>query len=115
MFLTYAPEIINIVSNFDDKMSFGFDEIPIRILKCSIHSIAEPLLVIINNSIQNGVFPDVLKIAKICPIFKNGDKQTIENYRPISMLPSFSKIFEKLFFYRLLKYIDSKNILCNNQ
>jgi len=91
--LTDPSETINIVSNIDDKMSFGFDEIPIRILECSIHSIAEPLSVIINSSMQNGVFPDVLKIAKICPIFKSGDKQTIENYRPIPMLSSFFQIF----------------------
>jgi len=85
MFLTDPSENINIASNFDNKMSFGVDEIPIRILKCSIHSITEPLSVIINSSMQNAVFPDVLKMAKICHIFKSGDKETIENYRPISM------------------------------
>jgi len=115
VFLTDPSEIINIVSNYEDKMSLGVDEISIWILKCSIHSIAEPLSVISNSSMQNGVFPDLLKIAKICPIFKSRDKQTIENYKPISMLSSFSKKFENVIFNRLLKYIDSKNILCNNQ
>jgi len=83
------------VSNFDDKSSFGVDGIPVNILKRSIVYISEPLSVIVYCSIQTGVFPDELKIARVRPIFKSGDKQLLQNYRPISVLSSFSKNLKK--------------------
>ena len=84
-------------------------------MKRSICFVADPISAIINSSMCSGVFPDLLKIAKVCPIFKGGDKSEFQNYRPISVLPSFSKIFEKVVFNRLLLYLDSKNILSKNQ
>jgi len=68
LFLTDASEIVNIVINLKDKMSSGVDEIPIMVLKSTIFSISEPLSVIVNCSMQTGVFPDGLKIEKIRPI-----------------------------------------------
>ena len=62
-----------------------------------------------------GVFPDKLAIAKVCPIFKNGDKCQFTNYRPISVLPGFSKIFEKVVCNRLIAFFESKNIFVDNQ
>jgi len=59
--------------------------------------------------------PDALKIAKIRPIFKTGDKQSLQNCRPISVLSSFSKIYEKIIFNRHLKYLEINNILSNSQ
>ena len=59
--------------------------------------------------------PDQLKIAKVCPIYKSDDKAQFANYRPISVLPSFSKIFEKVMFNRLTNYLDSKQILFQQQ
>ena len=70
---------------------------------------------IINSSLRCGVFPDKLKIGKICPIFKDGKRDSFNNYRPISVLPSFSKLFEKVVYLRLESYLKSKNILKNNQ
>ena len=68
-----------------------------------IVSIAKPLVHIFNLSLSCGVFPDHMKIAKIVPIFKNGQKTEFTNYRPISILTQFSKILEKLFNLRLEK------------
>ena len=68
-----------------------------------IVSIAKPLVHIFNLSLSCGVFPDHMKIAKIIPIFKNGQKTEFTNYRPISILSQFSKILEKLFNLRLDK------------
>ena len=65
--------------------------------------------------LQTGIFPDALKIAKICPVFKSGEKTRFENYRPISVLSSFSKFFEKVIFNRLLSYLNSNDILIKNQ
>jgi hypothetical protein len=80
-------------------------------MKLSIRQTAPFLSKVINASFTTGFVPDMLKIAKICPIFKNGDKCVISNYRPISLLPSFSKIYEKLVYVRLLRYLDKLHIL----
>ena len=61
------------------------------------------------------MFPDKLKIAKVVPVFKSEDKTLLNNYRPISILPVFSKIFERLMYNRLLKHLDNNNILCEQQ
>ena len=114
-FPTSAVEVINIASALQNKQSFGFDGIPVNIMKSSICFIAEPIAVIINSSLDTGIFPDILKVARVCPIYKNGDKSDFQNYRPISVLPSFSKIFEKVVQTRLLSYIFSNSILCSNQ
>ena len=114
-FPTDASEVINIVSSFKNKESFGFDNIPVNIMKSSICFIAEPISAIINSSMNTGVFPNILKIAKVCPVFKSGEKSDFQNYRPISVLPSFSKIFEKVVHNRLLSYLNTNSILCSNQ
>ena len=114
MFSTDVHEIISIVSNFKNKLSCGYDDIPVNIMKASIHPIAEVISNVINSSLLTGIYPDQLKIAKICPIFKSGERDLFVNYRPISVLSSFSKIFEKVMFNRLINYIDSKKILINS-
>ena len=70
---------------------------------------------IINKSFSLGIFPDVLKIARVVPIFKGGFTSELINYRPISILPSLSKIFERLMYNRMLSYINKFNILSNDQ
>ena len=106
LFPTNANEIINIVNNFDNKSSAGVDDIPVFLIKQVIESIAEPLALVCNTSFETGRVPDLLKIAQICPIFKKGAKFDIQNYRPISILPTFSKIIEKLVSIRLLNFIN---------
>ena len=69
------------------------------------------LAMIINMSFQQGVFPDQMKTAKVIPIYKEGAKTDVGNYRPISLLTSFSKIYEKLMHCRILKFLDSNNSL----
>jgi len=103
------------VGKFKNKASFGHDLIPNDIIKKSIKCIALPLAEIINCSFRNGMFPDELKIAKVCPVFKNGAQNIFSNYRPISLLPNFSKIFEKVMYCRLESYVVSKNILSSSQ
>ena len=112
---TSAAEIIDIVSGFKSKWSSGCDGIPVNIVKSSILHLAEPLSRLINNSFLSGIFPNSLKIAKVCPVFKNGDKSLFSNYRPISILPSFSKIYEKVVSLRIMSYLESKRLLVDNQ
>ena len=65
-----SNEIINIVLNFKNKISSGYDGIPTNIMKIAIHPVAETISLIINSSLDTGIFPDLLKVAKVCPIFK---------------------------------------------
>jgi Reverse transcriptase (RNA-dependent DNA polymerase) len=78
-------------------------------------SISNPIIHIFNKSLQLGIVPRSLKIAKVIPIYKSGDVQDMNNYRPISLLCSFSKILEKIVFLRFMHYLDSNNILSSKQ
>ena len=88
---------------------------PINLLKCSRQILSEPLAIIFNTSIESGTFPKKLKIAKVIPIFKAGDATAPNNYRPISLLSIFNKIFEKLIYKRLNSYLISKEIISESQ
>ena len=76
--------------------SFGFDSIPARLLKDAADYIASPLSYIFNMSLSKGVFPDAMKIAKVTPVYKKGEKDILGNYRPISVLPLLAKVLEKI-------------------
>jgi hypothetical protein len=67
-----------------------------HVIKNSFECIVDPLMHLINISLETGVFPDKLKMAKIIPIFKADDPQLFENYRPISFLTNFSKFYERI-------------------
>ena len=89
----------------------GYDNISMRIIKHSFHLISAPLAIIINLSLQKGIFPDKLKIAKVIPVFKADNPSLLVNYRPISLLPNFSKYFEKVMHNRLTEFGEQYNIL----
>ena len=115
-FLPTDPnELISIVKNLKNSFSVGSDGIALKYIKCSIYSIADILSDLINLSLSTGVFPDSLKMAIVTPVFKTGDKTEYVNYRPISILPFYSKIFEKVVHTRLLSYFDSNNLFYKNQ
>lgn len=108
-------ELRLIIQNYKDDTAAGYDRITFKILKSISELIITPLVYIYNLSIQNGIFPDDFKIAIIKPLFKGGDRKTINNYRPISMLTNFSKIFEKIIKTRLISYLEKNNLLSKNQ
>ena len=98
-----------------NSSSTGQDNIPMKLIKLCKTELAPILSHINNQSLSDGIFPDPLKIAKVVPIYKNGDIKCVSNYRPISILPSFSKITEKLIYTRLDKYLTKNSILHQNQ
>jgi hypothetical protein len=104
-------EVIEVINNLKNESSPGWDNIPNSIIKFAKHFISKPLTNIINCMLSTGCFPDQLKIAKVIPCFKSGDKSQITNYRPISILNAFSKIFENIIVIRLKNYIAKYNIL----
>ena len=112
---TCSDEIITVIKRFKNKTSSGYDGISMQTVKYISDIIAGPLAYIANLSFQTGTFPDNMKIAKIIPLFKSGDEQIYTNYRPVSLLPQFSKILEKLFNNRLQSYIEKNNIFYSGQ
>ena len=117
MFLNLATQevIVDIACKFPAGKSAGYDNIPMSIIKRSIGSISSPLTHIINLSVIHGIVPDELKIARVVPIFKSGDKALFSNYRPISVLPCFSKFLERIIYNRIINYLNDFNVLCDNQ
>jgi len=117
MFITpcTSVEIIDIVKAFKTTKGIGLDGFSVYVIKQIIYQIADPLAVIFNKSLESGTVPRILKSAKVTPIFKAEDKKLVNNYRPISVLPVFSKILEKLMFSRLESFINKHNILYKNQ
>ena len=78
-------------------------------------TLSRPLRHIFSLSLSQGVVPQQLKIAKVIPIFKTGSKDSMDNYRPISLLPTFSKILEKIMYNRLSTYLENNNLLSPQQ
>ena len=89
-------EIIEISSHFKSGKAAGFDNVNMTLVKAYISAIAEPLSYLINLSISTGIVPDNIKVAKIIPLYKGECHSNFTNYRPISILPAFSKFFEKV-------------------
>ena len=112
---THREEIIKIVSNLNDKKSSGLDDIDNRLLKNIIEHIVDPMVHIINLSISNGIVPENMKVAKVIPVFKKGDKNDVSNYRPISLLTSMSKILERIIYTRTYKFLHLNNVFTDFQ
>ena len=93
----------------------GIDDINGNVVLDVYNEIKEPLFKIFKSSLKNGVFPNALKYAKVRPIFKSGDTAEIGNYRPISVLPFFSKILEKIMYNRVYNYLIKHNLIYNKQ
>ena len=110
-----SKEIIDIVNTFTNNTSAEYDDIDIRIVKRAIHLICKHLSAIFNQCMKSGVFPESMKIARVVPIFKSGSPEIMTNYRAISVLSVFSKIFEKFISKRRLEFLKKCNIIKNNQ
>ena len=112
---TNVTEIIDTVRNLKDSNSTGHDEISTKFIKLSLPILAPALVTIFNLSLSSGIYPDKLKIAKVIPIFKKGTPTSVNNYRPISILSSINKIFEKILYSRLINYIEKFQLLYKYQ
>ena len=93
----------------------GYDDITSNIIIDVYHEIKYPLYEVFKCSIQEGKFPDKLKIAKVTPSFKSGDSSSLGNYRPISVLPVFSKILEKIMYNRVYSFLSEGKLLYKKQ
>ena len=84
-------------------------------IKYARNVLAKPLTLLINQCLQTGIYPSQLKMSRIKTLFKRGDKSLFSNYRPIALLPSLSKFFERVIFDQLLRYFTNNNLLCLDQ
>ena len=115
-FKSINTDIINtIIDKLAPKTSSGYDGISTKLLKTIKHALLLPITIIINQMLCTGIFPDNLKIAKVNPVFKKDDDTQFTNYRPISLLPAISKIFEKVIFNQLYNYFQEKQLFYNSQ
>jgi hypothetical protein len=99
-------EIDKIIHSLKCKDSYGYDEVSTRILKISAPYILSPLTYICNKILSTAIFPDRLKFSEVKPLFKKGATTEFSNYRPISLLTSFSKVIEKIVYKRLYRYLN---------
>ena len=102
-------EVARIVNALKGSSSSGPDRIPTRVIRAVLPAILSPLTKLVNLSFVNGIFPESLKRAKVIVLYKGGSRSDPANYRPISLLSVFSKIFEKAMLSRLLSFLDVKN------
>uniref|UniRef100_A0A1B6KQ37 Reverse transcriptase domain-containing protein n=1 Tax=Graphocephala atropunctata TaxID=36148 RepID=A0A1B6KQ37_9HEMI len=112
---TCPAEVQHTIRMLKPKTSSGIDEISPKTIKTCEDELAEPLADIINKSFDQATFPSKLKVAKVYPKFKKGNRKNPSNYRPIALLSTFSKIIEKIVLSRLLDHLKSNNLLSNDQ
>ena len=111
---TNSEEISNLIKQLKN-CSPGYDGITPKIVKLFSSKLSEPLTHIFNLSLSQGVFPDELKLAQVLPLYKSGDSTSLSNYRPVSVLPIFSKVLERLVYNRVFSFINKNKLLYNYQ
>lgn len=112
---TDSDEINSIILSLKSNTAPGLDGLSVQYIKTIKDHVTSPLAAIINNSLTTGTVPDAWKSAAVVPIHKGGETNSPNNFRPISLLPVFSKILERVVNKRLVRYLESNNILSPNQ
>ena len=110
-----TDQIINIINKINANKAHGFDDISVKMIKLCPELIAIPLKLIFQKCIQEGSFPNSWKKANVQPVHKKSSRQLKTNYRPISLLPICSKIFEKIIFDGLYTFLNSNRLISSNQ
>ena len=103
--------ILDIIKNINVNKTHGPDNISGRMIELFGDNITFSLSIIFTNSINTGIFPSLWKSANVTPTHKKDSKQIVNNYRPISLLPVFSKIFERILFSKMHNYFTSNNLI----
>ena len=106
-----VSEIVSIIQSLDNNKSIGPNSIPTKILKQACDILSKPLTDIGNKMFSSGIYPDILKLAKVITIHKKESKTLVSNYRPISLLSNINKIFEKLIHKRLYSFLETNKCI----
>jgi hypothetical protein len=115
LFPVTQSEVEKVARSFKNKLTAGIDGIPDYVVKHCIELLKIPITNIYNASLESGTFPDKLKIAKVIPVHKKGDTRDVCNYRPIALLPVFSKLLQQLMYNRLIAFIEGNGVLTEAQ
>jgi len=110
-----SEEVKIIIDNLLVSKSVRMNDIPIHILKICKHISSPFLAQLFNRCVKSGIYPECLKCAQVIPVHKGGQKNHYKNYRPVSLLSPFNKIFEKLIYTRLYSYIEQNKMLSDSQ
>ena len=108
-------DIGRIINSLDPNKAHGHDMMSIRMLKICGDSINKPLGLIFRACLEHGVFPQNWKKANVVPIHKKNDKQSLKNYRPVSLLPICGKIFERLLYNNMFSFLIENDLISQNQ
>ena len=108
-------EFEEVFKSLKQSKATGFDDLSINIIIDTYNSSKNFLFYVSKVSIKQGIFPDSPKVAKVTPIFKSDAKGSISNYRPISILPVFLKVLERIMYNRVYNNLDSKGLLYEKQ
>ena len=107
-------DIISLIRKLNPTKANGSDGISGQMLLLCDDSVILPHRIIFRNILSTVIYPDIWKLANVTPIVKKGDKQLIQNYRPISLLPVCGKIFEKIVFNNLYKHLTTHHLISKN-
>ena len=108
-------KILNIIRSLNPNKVHGWDEVSVRMIKLSDAALITPLKIIFKNYPRRGIFPEIWKYANVVPVHKKNEKNVKGNYRPISLLPIFGKMLEKLMYDSLYSHLASHELLNPNQ
>ena len=106
---------IKAIDNLENKNSSGHDGISNTLLKTIKNDISQSLTIIRNQMLTTGIFPDAFKLSKVIPLFKKGNSSLLVNYRPNSLLPTISKVFERVIHDQIYEYFNQFNLLSEQQ
>ena len=112
---TTEEDVLKLLQQIDPSKAVGLDNLGGRFLKDGASELCRPVTQLINLSISKSLFPDQCKIAKLKPLYKKGSALEPKNYRPISLLPLLSKLFEKVIHNQTQHYLDKNNVLYKYQ
>ena len=112
---TTETEIIELITDLIPKNSSGYDNLSNKLLKKLLPALVAPLTIIFNKSLTEGMFPEAMKKADVVPLYKSKDHQESNNYRPISLLLTLSKVLEKIMYKRTYSFLESSNQIYKSQ
>ena len=104
-------QILNILIGLKVNKAHGPDDISVNMIKLCGISLVTPLKIIFNNILRTAIFPKQWKRANVTPVHKKENKQIVKNYRPISLLPIFAKVFEKIVFMHLYHHLVGNKLI----
>ena len=113
--LITCDQVLTFINKLDSTKATGIDGLGPRIIKIAASTLSPSITTLINKSISNGCFPSQMKLAKVFPIHKGGETTDPSNYRPISILPTISKIFEKHVNQHLIGYLNKHKLIHETQ